>query len=161
MPRAKKKPDPKSEPFADPQAFARSAEAYSDAKSRENAELRERLAKAEAENSILRNRDVMSSPETYRAGVAGCSGTTTRHAGSRFLEDLDGGRLGPGTIPGPGDPPTSPGEAMQKARQGQLNVWDSPYNPGAEVYALSEVVRLHGRIDKLERMVRFLVERSG
>jgi hypothetical protein len=147
MPRAKKKPTiDELEKLIEPSPDERIAQ------------LRERLAKAEAENSILRNRDAMSPPETYRAGVVN---ERVRNIGARFLEDLDGGRLYPGTLPGPGDPPTSPGEAMQKARQGQLNVWDSPYNPGAEVYALSEVVRLHGRVDKLERMIRFLIERSG
>lgn len=52
-------------------------------------------------------------------------------------------------------------DAVNLARHGCLARWQPrPYEPGPQEIALSEVVQLRTDVAKLERMVRFLVERT-
>lgn len=127
----------------------------------ELAELREQLNCMLSENRVLRAKLSGTNENLASPAEPGTAGRLRPLSSRDLLASLDA--PGPTAIAAEyGNAPVSEEMALRQAKHGELPMWSQPpYEPDARMHTLAEVVRISARLQKLERMVRFLVERAG
>jgi hypothetical protein len=123
-----------------------------------------RGALAERDGQILALEQRLSRNDFLsRAGSvqdAGDSGRALRLSGVDFLSELENRPLAPSAVDYAASP-RSPEDAFSAAKHGELPLFSPrPYEPDATMHTLSAVMQLTARVQKLDRMIRFLVERA-
>lgn len=109
-----------------------------------------RVRKAEEENRALRDQSKVMSGEVRLDGA------------EEFIRGVMENRFS--NVPSLGTAssmPTNATDALEAAKQGILPRWAPEYRVDPALHALSEVVRLHSRLDQHEQFLKYLVRAAS